>query len=280
MKPTGPRSHIRTESGRSGRGRTLRSSAVALIGIVAAFLAPVGAQALDLFTFWNDPDIALAADAGDWALYRMVTLDAGRRTEDLVRFRCDAVDDDGWRLTVYPVVENDEGFFDVPSDAWSFTLGRGATTDAASLADYVSDVIRMIDGEPRSIADREWKEDPLLNASLGDGFAPDVREPTGDTTRVVGGRDLLCAGLKLASTDSTRIELPRGVLLQIHTRDVSVALHDDVPFLGVVFASERGETRSELDPPGRRRQPPPRQRIETMELIEFGVAGTGSRAGG
>jgi len=267
-------------SGRTGRGRALRSSAVALIGVVAAFFAPVGALALDLFTFWNDPDIALVAETGDWALYRMITLDAGRRTEDLVRFRCESVDDDGWRLTVYPVVENDEGFSDVPSDAWSFTLDRDAPADAASLADHVSDVVRMIDGEPRAIADREWKEDPLLNASLGDGFAPDVRERTGDTTRVVGGRDLLCGGLKLASRDSTRIELPRGVLLQIHTRDVSVALHQDVPFLGVVFASERGETRSELDPPGRRRQPPPRQRIETMELIDFGATGPGRRAGG
>ena len=279
MTPTGPRLRIDVNLHRTMNGRTPMSPAVAVIGFVLMMLVPLGAAALDLFTFWNDPEITLDVSAGDWVLYRMVTMDAGRRSEDIVRVRCEHADDHGWRLSVSPVIDLDGFLEDVAEGSWSFTLDRDGA-GGARFIDHVHDVERVEEGERRSIADREWREDPLLSVTLGDGFNPDSRERSGDTTRVVAGRDLLCSGLNLSACDSTRIELPKGVLLQVHTRTVSVTLHDSVPFLGVVYASERGETISELDPPGRRRQPPPRLRIETMELIDFGISDTHSGGGG
>ena len=70
--------------------------------------------------------------------------------------------------------------------------------------------------------------------------------------------------------DTGRVRLPRGELIQVSRDEVSVAVHDEVPFLGIAYAAQRVSTRSDFNSPGRRRPPPPSTRIEIMELTGFG----------
>ncbi len=272
MTNTGRRSHTDRARRPANAGRSLRGPAVLALSL-AVLAWPAPSQALDLFTLWDASARGPVVADGDWAIYRMSAFEAGRRTDDVLRIRCLDAGGDAWRLEVAPVAEDRDGLHVLDDGVWTFTLARDGDAD---LRDRVSDVVRRDGGRDRPIPDREWREDPLLSLALSGGFTPDDREPLDPTTRWVDGVTLMCDGLALSSRDTTTLDLPRGRLLQIHVRTVTVALHDTVPFLGVVHAVERAETRSEVDPPGRRRQPPPQVKAETMELISFGRTPIGS----
>lgn len=228
------------------------------------------AAALDLFTLWHHEAATLSVAPGDRVDYRTVTVEQGRRRTELVRLQCVGEDDGHWLLELLPLTEDEEGLHPVPGEGWRLELAKKAAAARGALEDHVGEVEQWLDGEPRSVPAAEWREDPLLQSALAADFRPESREDRGPTTRVVAGRDLLCDQVVLVDRDTSRVELPRGALVQIHVREISASFQPEVPFLGVVHAAERSETRSTVEPAGARRAPPPRIRVETMELVDFG----------
>ena len=66
--------------------------------------------------------------------------------------------------------------------------------------------------------------------------------------------------------------LPAGEMRQISTVEISAAVNPEVPFLGLAYAAERVRAESTLNPPNNRFQaPPPRIRVEIMELVGYGT---------
>jgi len=228
------------------------------------------AAALDLFTLWQDASAPLAVAPGDRVDYRNVTVEQGRRRTELVRLQCVADAGDHWVLELLPLHEGDAGPAPVPGEGWRLELRKSALASRGGLEEHVGRVEQWLEGEPRTVDAAEWRQDPLLQSALAADFRPESRETRDPTTRVVAGHDLLCDQVVMVDRDTSRVELPRGVLLQIHTREISASYQAAVPFLGVVHAAERSETRSSVEPAGSRRLPPPRVRVETMELVDFG----------
>lgn len=258
---------MRTErSGYGGDGRRLWAPAV----LACLLLAASPAAALDVFTLWQRPEAPLSLAVGDRVDYQSSTQEGGRRSVELFRLQCVDETAAGWWLEILPLVESGEALEPTPGEGVRLLLDHRVVTRAGELSANVLRVERWSGGRAEALDDGAWRDDPLVRASLRAGFEPDAVEVQGCTTRVVGEADLLCSQFTLVDRDTTRIELPRGVMLQFLKHEVSAAVHPDVPFLGVVFAAERVETRSELDPPRGRRPPPPELRIETMELVGFG----------
>ncbi len=228
------------------------------------------ALALDLFTLWQHEDIVLSIQPGDRVDYRSTTFEQGRRRSEVIRLQCVGEDDDAWTLELLPLVENESGLHPITGEGWRLRLTRSTSKDRGRFEEQLLSVEQWIEGEPHSVSMSKWRSDPLLQSVLKSEFVPESREDLGQTTRVVAGHDLLCSRVVLADRDTSLIELPRGDLLQIHIREISASFHADVPFLGVAHAAERSETRSEVKPAGSRKSPPPRVRIETMELVDFG----------
>lgn len=233
-----------------------------------AWAAP--AASLDLFTLWHAAAGSLSIAPGDRVDYRNVTIEQGRRRTELVRLQCVGEDGGHWLLELLPLREGPDGLHPLPGEGWRLELAKTAATARGGLDEHVGRVVHWLEGEPRTVDAAEWREDPLLQASLAVDFHPESREVRPRTTRVVAGRDLLCDQMVLVDRDTSRVELPRGVLLQIHVREVSASYEASVPFLGVVHAAERAETRASVEPAGSRPLPPPRVRVETMELVDFG----------
>lgn len=259
--PTGPRSLTEIPSRRGGR--SLAASAVLLC------LLTVPASALDLFTLWHHEAGRFAIEAGDRVDYRSVTVERGRRREELVRLQCVEEDAQRWVLELLPLVADGEGLRPLPGEGWRLELAKTALSRAGRLEDHIGRVEQWLEGEPRTLSVSEWRDDPLLQTTLTADFRPESEEEQAPTTRKAGGRDLLCSQIVMVDRDTSRVELPRGSLLQIHTREVSASFHDDIPFLGMAHAAERMETQSTVEPAGARRPPPPRIRVETMELMDF-----------
>ncbi len=233
--------------------------------------AAPAARALDLLTLWRQSQLPLRLAVGDWVDYRHGTLAGGPRDEDLVRLQIVARGDDGgWVLEVLPLAGADDGLRPLPGEGTRVTLAPGIEARRGRLADLVTGVVRWQDGRAEALAPEQWRDDPLAVSFL-DEFRPDRVEPGEDTVRVVAGRSLMCRQLVLAAADTQRIALPRGDLVQVASREISVAVADAVPLLGVVYAAERTVARSHLEPPGQRfRPPPPEVRVETLELLAYG----------
>jgi hypothetical protein len=71
--------------------------------------------------------------------------------------------------------------------------------------------------------------------------------------------------------DTSVVRLPHGHLRQWTEHEVTAAVNDSVPLLGIVYAAERRRAESQLDPPSRRfPDPPPEVKVHTLELVGFG----------
>jgi len=277
MTRTGPRSHTEPRPAARARtdGRRRTAAAVALCAFCFLSLAWAGAAvALDVFTLWRLPEAPLRITAGDRVDYLGTSIEAGRRRVEALRIQCVGETDAAWLIEILPLDETPDGHVPVPGEGLRLAIDRALAGRAGALVDHVLEVAQWRDGHGEVLPREQWRDDPLTGAFLEAGFVPDTREEQGQTTRVVGEADLLCAQFTLSAGDTTRIDLPRGEMIQIHRREISAAVHDTIPFLGLAYAAERAETRSELVPAGRRAPPPPSLRVEIMELLDFGADAT------
>lgn len=239
---------------------------------VAAAVTARDAAALDLFTLWREPQIPLRLEIGAWAEYRSVTLEAGQRREELLRLQCVGRAGGGaWRIELVPLVEDGRRRTPAPGEGVAFELDDRVRRREGRLADLVGSVTRWREGRATTLAAAEWREEPLVASSLGADFAAERVDAGGPTTRVVEGLSLLCRQLTLTADDTLRVELPRGTLVQVRTREISAAVHPDIPFLGLAFAAERTVAAGKVEPPSpRRADPPPSVRVDSLELLAFG----------
>jgi hypothetical protein len=233
------------------------------------------ALALDLFTLWRQPMVPLELREGDRVDYKTVTMAGGKRSVDLVRVQCVGQigprDGRSWLVEMLPLEQTSAGLMPVAGEGLLIQLAAGFLRKEGELTDLVQRVVRWQDGSATELSAEEWREDPLVRSSLRSEFRPQRAEIEGTTTRVVGAHELLCQDFTLAATDTQRVRLPRGSLEQVSSREITASLNDQVPFLGLVFASERTQSESRLDPPSERfTVPPPVIQVETMELIAFG----------
>lgn len=234
-----------------------------------------------MFTLWSRPEVPIRLTVGHWVEYRTQELAAGRRTDGLVRIQCVARDDRGWTVEMIPLLEDEQGrFTPEPGRGWRLVLDSGVLDREGELADHVREVVQWERGSPRLLDPGRWREDPLVQASLRGEFVPDEVRDLDPTVRVVSGVELTCSQLEMSSADTTVIAMPRGELRQVHSRVVTAAVNPEAPFLGIVFAAEREETRSSIVPAGRRRAPPPEVKVEIMELVGYGDDARPMLAGG
>lgn len=271
MRRTGPRSSTDAPARPRSTGRRPAAPAgVAFACVLAVLLCAGAASALDVFTLWQRPEAPLRIAPGDRVDYLATSLEAGRRRVELLRIQCVGESEDAWLIEVLPLDETDAGRAPRPGEGVRLTVARALAARAGDLVDHIRRVEQWEGGERHELPPEQWRDDPLAGDVFATGFVPDEVETQGRTTRVVGEADLLCDQFTLTAVDTTRITLPRGEMLQLHTREVSAAIHAAVPFLGLAYAAERAETRSELVPAGRRSPPPPSMKVEIMELLEFG----------
>jgi len=232
----------------------------------------VPATALDLFTLWRQPELPLRLAPGAWADYRSSTLEGGRQTVGVVRIQCVGRAADGaWEIELLPLAERPAGLTPEAGEGWLLLLSDRVARREGDLAELVRKVVHWQGGRATELAPAEWREDPLVSSSLRTTFRPQTTRAAGESVRVVGGRDLLCRQFDLAAAETVRVTLPRGTLVQATRREVTAAVHPEVPFLGLAFATERTTTESHVEPPRPgRRDPPAAVRVELMELIAFG----------
>ncbi len=282
MTPTGKRSPTdhRATARMPDSGRSLGVPAVVACCFALIVLSSAGdVWALDVFTLWRQPEAPLRIEAGSRVDYQVTSIETGRRRTEVMRIQCVDRSDEAWLIEILPLERLDGVHIPIPGRGLCLTVDRRLATRSGNLIDHVQKVEQWDDGVHTVLPPEQWRDDPLANAFLDSGFVPDTTETQGSTTRVVGEIDLLCAQFTLTAGDTTHIALPRGEMIQIHTREVSMAVHADVPFLGLAYAAERAETRSELVPAGRRSPPPPSMTVEIMELIDFGEDAVSAFAG-
>ncbi|MCP4573039.1 MAG: hypothetical protein GY838_11850 [bacterium] len=242
--------------------------------VLLAAAAP--AAALDVFTLWRQPEVPLRLEEGAWVDYRTQVMTGGRRRHGLTRLAClgrDGQDENAsWILEILPLAERDDGsLVPVKEDAVRLEVAPALAERAGSLLDNVRRARQWRGGKPTDLSLEQLRENPLLAASLEDEFVADSVETKHPTTRVVGGHELLCDQLVLTAEDTDTSDLPAGRVIQTTVREISAAVHADVPFLGLVYVAERVRSSSRLDPPSDRfRDPPPQSRVEIMELVGFG----------
>ncbi|NTV04485.1 hypothetical protein HGA89_06215 [bacterium] len=247
-----------------------RRAAAVVAAVLLALLAPGGAAALDVFTLWQRAEAPLSLAVGDRVDYSATTLEAGRRTTELLRVQCVADGPAGWQLEILPLEATRSGLAPRPGEGLRLVLSHDVSRREGDLAGLVSRVVQWSGGRGRDLDPAQWRDDPLAASLLDADFRPDAVTSQGETTRVVEGRDLLCRQFTLVAADTARITLPRGEMVQVHRREISAAVHPGVPFLGLAFAAERSETSATVIPAGRRSPPPPTQKVETMELVGYG----------
>jgi hypothetical protein len=267
-------------TGRRSNTDPRRTVAIAGAFALLTLAAPGDAGALDVFTLWRRAEAPLSLAVGDRVDYNSTTLEAGRRTTDLVRVQCVADGPDGWLLEILPLASSPRGLAPLPGEGVRLVLSHDVARREGDLAGLVRRVVQWSGGKSRSLDPGEWREDPLVASLLDADFRPDDVTAQGATTRVVGGDDLLCSQFTLVAADTVRITLPRGEMIQIHRREISAAVHPGVPFLGLAYAAERSETRAQVIPAGRRSPPPPTQKVETMELVGYGRDAAPALGGG
>ena len=291
MRPTGKKSNTRHRSDLSaalyehrfrpdsgspgpavGLARSLRSAL--LVGLLLLGHSP--ARALDFFTLWRQPNVPLQMTEGSWADYRTQVMAGGRRESDQVRISCldrrYGTDDESWVIELLYLEELADGsLVPLPGQGTRLRVSRQLLNRTGQLMDFVLEIERWQDGKGQSISPAELMDDPLLAASLASEFIPEKIETTGQTTRVVQGRQLLCDQFTMSAVDSQSVHLPAGNMVQVSTWEITAAINGDVPFLGLAYATERVRAESTLDPPNKRmKMPPARIRVELMELVAFG----------
>ena len=231
--------------------------------------------ALDLFTLWQEPVIPLQIQPGDRVDYHRTTLSGGQREEDLLRVQCvGEVGEAGarsWLLELLPLAETSEGLEPRAGEGVQLQISERLRERKGDLADLVERVVRWEEGQPTVLAPTDWREDPLVLATLQSQFVPQTCERADSSVRVVAGHELRCDQYVLSAADTQRVQLPRATLEQITEWQISAAVNTEVPFLGLVYAAERTQALSRLDPPSARFAPPaPGLRVETMELVGYG----------
>ena len=237
-------------------------------------LPAVPAAALDFFTLWQRPELPLTLEAGLWADYRRQAVTEGRRTDDLVRIQCLGRDDQGrWLLEVLPLVETAGGDLKVaPGEGLRLRLTGAVTDRTGDVMEAVDEVRLWRDGEVQVLDRRQWRRDPLVTASFSGDFAPDTVDESGATVRVIAGRELSCRQLVFAAADTQVAELPDTRMVQTATQEVTAAVSDEIPLLGLAYVSERVAAESRLDPPSKRMPaPPPSLRVEILECLDYGA---------
>ncbi len=246
------------------------------LAILCLLLPASTAGALDLFTLWRQPQIPLQMIEGAWADYSTQVMSGGRRESGIVRVVCldrnGGTDDQAWMIELLYLDEMQDGTM-VPQagQGTRLRISRDLLKREGALLDYVLEIEQWRDGVPEKISPEQLQEDPLIAASLSDEFVPDRVDIGTPTTRVVQGHQLLCDQFTLAAADTQVARLPAGEVIQTSTWEVVAAVNSEIPFLGLAFVSERQHAESRLDPPQRRMKlPPPRIRVEKMELVAYG----------
>jgi hypothetical protein len=243
-------------------------------GMVSSGVRPV--RALDVFTLWRQPELPLRMEEGAWADYRTQVMAGGRREEGLTRIvilsRDHGSDDDTWSIELLPLTEQPDGsLLPVPGEGARLRLSRRMLDRHGHLLDAIVEVEKWRDGIPEKVSKDQLLEDPLVAAALDSEFSPDTTEKKDPTTRVIAGTQFLCDQFVMSAADTQTADLPAGRMIQVTTREITAAVNDEIPFLGVAYAAERIRSESTLDPPSRKFSPPPPQvRVEVMELIGFG----------
>ncbi len=234
------------------------------------------ARALDVFTLWRQPELPLRMEEGAWADYRTQVMAAGRSDEGLTRIVClgreHGSDNETWLIELLPLTEQADGsLVPVPGEGARLRLSRRLLDRQGHLLDSIVEVEKWRDGIPEKISKEQLLDDPLVSASLDSEFSPDTTEIKDPTTRVIGGTQYLCDQFVMSAADTQTAELPAGRMIQMTTREITAAVNEGIPFLGVAYAAERVRSDSKLDPPSRKFSPPPPQvRVEVMELVGFG----------
>ncbi|MBU8870602.1 MAG: hypothetical protein KOO60_07050 [Gemmatimonadales bacterium] len=235
------------------------------------------AHALDFFTLWRQPNIPLQITEGSWADYRTQVMKGGRRESNLVRISCldrpFGTDDESWAIELLFLEEKKDGsLVPLPGQGTRLRISRELLNREGQLLDFVLEIDKWQDGIGKSISPEEIRDDPLLAAYFSSEFVPDQLVVTDQTTRVVQGRQLLCDQFTMAAVDSQSARLPAGEMIQVSSWEITAAVNSEVPFLGLAFVTERVRSESRLDPPNKRmNMPPPRIRVELMELVAFGI---------
>ncbi|MCB1182107.1 hypothetical protein KDM41_01655 [bacterium] len=230
-------------------------------------------RALDVFTLWRQPELPLRIAPGDWVEYRGQSLAGGRREETLTRVACLAEDGEGrLLLELVPLEDVDGALRPVAGEGVRLEVSRDLRERRGTFVDAIVSAVQWRGGEAVPLGADELRDDPLVAASLASDFVPDSVTPRDPTTRIVLGRQFLCDQWVMAAADTQEARLPAGLMRQVTTREIVAAVHPDIPFLGLTYVSERIRAESELDPPSRRlKPPPPRVRVDVLELVGFGT---------
>ena len=260
------------------RSNTRRRPGACALVVVALLLLGAGdtARALDLFTLWHQQEIALDLTPGSWVLYKSQTMASGRSDFDLTRVSClpapAAADSRNRVFEIIPMTQNEQGDF-LPvagQGVWLLVSGDIAAREG-KLVDLVREAWQWEDGQAKRLAVSDLKNDPVAAGMLASDFRPDTLEEAGNTTRIISGQQFLCAQLVMSARDSQCVDLPAGRMSQITNHEITAAYHPDLPLLGLAYVAERISSASTLDSPNPRfRAPPPRNRVEIMELVGFG----------
>jgi hypothetical protein len=276
------------DRGRPGRGGVCRTWRLAggwcvrpggvrslLLVAAVALMLPADAAALDLFTLWRQPGVPLHIAVGDRVDYQLARISGGRRSTEVARLQCVGSDEGsaagGWVLEVLPLREEGDRLVPIAGQGWRLVLSRQIDRREGRLIDLIEQVTAWDEGQPRRLEPAEWRDDPLISSSLSSELPLTEVEQQGATDIVVDGRSLACRQLMLAAADTQRIAMPGGDLLQVTRREITAAVQEEVPFLGIVYATERASAISRLDPPSERfRPPPPSLAVQTMELVDYG----------
>jgi len=247
--------------------------------LLLVFVGARPARALDGFTLWRQPEIPLRMVEGSWVEYRTQAMAGGKREERLSRIVCldreHGSDAGTWLVEIVPLVEQDGETRPQAGEGLQLRISRDLLRRQGTFFDAIVEAVQWRSGRAEKISAADLRQDPLVQATLDGDFVPDTVEQKGSTTRIVGGRQLLCDQIVMSARDTLVADLPAGKMIQVTTREIAAAIHPEVPFLGLAYVSERVRSASELDPPSRRfRPPPPHVRVEVMELVGFGTQAT------
>lgn len=244
------------------------------------------AAALDLFTLWRQPEIPLNIVEGGWVDYRSQVTAAGRREESITRLSCltraEGTDDETFLLELLPLIELKDGTVSpIDGQGAQIRVSREVLRRQGALLKAIVSVHHWRDGQVQEITPEELRDDPMISTSFTSDFIPDEVSSQHATTRIVAGHQFTCRQWILASADTQSVVMPAGRMNQISTREIAAAVNDEIPFLGLAYASERVRSVSTLDPPNRRIPvPPARIRVEVMELVGFGTDARSHLTGG
>jgi hypothetical protein len=263
--------------GLMGSGR-LFQPAVAVAAVILLALVPVKpAQALDLFTLWQQPEIPLQMTEGTWVDYRGQTMSGGRSKVSLTRIAClsmdDGSDNESWILEIYPLIEQRDGTLVAePGQGVRLRLSRDVLAREGSLMDGVTHVQQWQNGVKTELSKDEWRNDPLVSVSLSGSFSPQTVETGSPTTRFISGRQLLCDPFVYTEADTQSVVLPAGKMTQTRSHVITASVNSEIPFLGLAYITEKVTAESKMSPPNKRfSDPMPSITVEIMELVGYGA---------